>query len=388
VRVPKYRLHKATNRGVVTINQRDIYLGEFNSTESKAKYRRLIAEYCATADPALFGRPKQSIKIVELVVAFLKHSKSKNGTGPNSEYGRQKLALKSLRQLYGDCTPESFSVLQFKALRKHFIDSAGKKLSRRYVNSVMSRVIRMFAWSAGEGLILPSVVEILKAVPNLAEGDSKSLVERDKVQPVSDAIVEATLEHLSQTVGDMVRVQRLIGCRPSELCNLKVANIDRSQEIWVADLVKHKNSRRGKIRKLYFGKTAQAILLKYLFGDGYVFSPKKTEALRREALGKKRVTSLSCGNVVGSNRAKKPMRAPGECYKVGSYGRAIARACLAAKVEQWSPNQLRHALATQVRSEIGIEAASATLGHSNLKTTEVYAKADERLALEVARKLG
>ena len=46
-RFPSYRLHKATGQAVVTIAGRDIYLGEHGTTESKATYRRVIAEYLA-----------------------------------------------------------------------------------------------------------------------------------------------------------------------------------------------------------------------------------------------------------------------------------------------------------------------------------------------------
>jgi hypothetical protein len=44
-RVPAYRLHKARQCAVVTLDGRDIYLGVFGSPESQAKYNRLIAEH-------------------------------------------------------------------------------------------------------------------------------------------------------------------------------------------------------------------------------------------------------------------------------------------------------------------------------------------------------
>ncbi|MGC8559112.1 MAG: tyrosine-type recombinase/integrase, partial [Phycisphaerae bacterium] len=47
-RLPGYCHHKGSNRGVVTICGRDIYLpGAFNSRESKAAYDRIIGEYLA-----------------------------------------------------------------------------------------------------------------------------------------------------------------------------------------------------------------------------------------------------------------------------------------------------------------------------------------------------
>ena len=50
---PSYRLHKARNCAVVTINRRNHYLGPYESAESYAKYARLIADWeVSTADRA------------------------------------------------------------------------------------------------------------------------------------------------------------------------------------------------------------------------------------------------------------------------------------------------------------------------------------------------
>ena len=46
-RIPKYRLHKPSGLAVVRLNSRDIYLGQYNSTESRQKYGRLISEWLA-----------------------------------------------------------------------------------------------------------------------------------------------------------------------------------------------------------------------------------------------------------------------------------------------------------------------------------------------------
>ena len=39
--IPSYRLHKPSGCGVVTLNDRDVSLGRFNTAESRAKYDRL-----------------------------------------------------------------------------------------------------------------------------------------------------------------------------------------------------------------------------------------------------------------------------------------------------------------------------------------------------------
>jgi site-specific recombinase XerD len=49
---------------------------------------------------------------------------------------------------------------------------------------------------------------------------------------------------------------------------------------------------------------------------------------------------------------------------------------------------LRHSYATEVRAKEGIEAASIMLGHSSIKTTEIYAEKSQKLRKEIARRIG
>ena len=41
---PKYRLHKSSGKAVVSIHGKDHYLGQHGTRESRAKYKRLIAD--------------------------------------------------------------------------------------------------------------------------------------------------------------------------------------------------------------------------------------------------------------------------------------------------------------------------------------------------------
>jgi hypothetical protein len=49
------------------------------------------------------------------------------------------------------------------------------------------------------------------------------------VLPVADTAVDATLPHLPPIVADMVRVQRLTGARPGEICILRPADISETE---------------------------------------------------------------------------------------------------------------------------------------------------------------
>ena len=45
--IPTYRLHKSSNRGVVTLGARDYFLGRYDTPESRQRYDRLIQGWLA-----------------------------------------------------------------------------------------------------------------------------------------------------------------------------------------------------------------------------------------------------------------------------------------------------------------------------------------------------
>ncbi len=83
----------------------------------------------------------------------------------------------------------------------------------------------------------------------------------------------------------------------------------------------------------------------------------------------------------------------GDRYTTQSYANGIRYAIKAAKkagveVEDFHPHQLRHTAATKVRREMGYECAGATLGHTNMSATQIYAERNQGLADEAAKRLG
>ena len=54
----------------------------------------------------------------------------------------------------------------------------------------------------------------------------------------------------------------------------------------------------------------------------------------------------------------------------------------------WTPNQLRHTKATELRKQLGLDVAGAVLGHSKLETTQIYAERAQDLAVRAARETG
>lgn len=54
----------------------------------------------------------------------------------------------------------------------------------------------------------------------------------------------------------------------------------------------------------------------------------------------------------------------------------------------WSPNQLRHTAATEVRKRYGLEAAQIVLGHAAAVVTQVNAERDLVRGVDIMRQIG
>lgn len=229
--------------------------------------------------------------------------------------------------------------------------------------------------------------------------------ETSPVRPITDEIVEKTLPFLSRVVADMVRLQRIAGMRPEEVCLIRPMDIDRTSDVWIYRPDSSKMEHINVDRRVFLGPRAQLILAQWLNrspGD-YCVSPREAERERRAIAHGSRTIPLSYGNRPGSNRQQTPKRAPGDRYTTDSYRRAICWACdlmsgmperlrvipqslssdekkrRQAEARQWrkqhcwAPNRLRHATGTQVREQFGLEAAQLILGYSRADVTQIYA---------------
>ncbi|MBA4107635.1 MAG: integrase [Pirellula sp.] len=410
--LPKYRKHRASGQAVVTLNGRDHYLGPHGTKTSKLDYDRVVGEWLASGRSPSYGAAVDDLTVVELVADYRRYAIGYFGEGINSELYRIDAAVKLLTSLYGRTAAAAFGPLELKALRERFI-SVG--WSRYYINANTRRIVRMFRWAAADGRVSPLVPQALAMVPGLRRGKTNAR-ETEPILPVADDVVDATLPHLSDVVADMVRLQRLTGCRPAEICALRPCDLDRTGEVWIYRPPSHKTSHHGKERAIFVGARGQEILLRYLARDeaAFCFSPRDSEAKRRAVVAAARKTPLSCGNRAGTNRRKRPSRQPGDRYDARTYYRAIRYACDRAfrhpslgnvreqlltaeqklelkawrKAHRWAPNQLRHAAATEVRREFGLEAAQVMLGHSRADVTQVYAERDLAKGVEVAKRIG
>jgi integrase len=414
VRVPKYRHHKHSGQAYVELNGRFIYLGKFGTQESHEEYNQLMAKYLPNREVVLEVTPPPTIKVEELILKYFQFAKTyyvRNGQ-ETDEITTLRIALKRLRSLYGTTEVAKFGPKAFKTFRDSMIQES---LSRKYINDTMGRIRRMFKWAVAEELIPPEIYQALTAVTGLRKGRSGAR-ETDKILPVADDVVDATLLHLPEVVADMVRLQRLAGMRPAEVCIMRPCDINRSDDIWIYTPQFHKTDYADKDRVIALGPRAQEVLRRYLARDhqAYCFRPCDSEKKRRAEQHMERKTPISCGNRPGKFRVVKPKRMAGDKYTTSSYRRAIQRACdkafphpklgrsrrsaMAAKQQQelqewrvkhrWAPNQLRHSAGTVVRKLFGLEASQVMLGHSNADVTQIYAERDLELAVRVAKEVG
>jgi integrase len=75
-------------------------------------------------------------------------------------------------------------------------------------------------------------------------------------------------------------------------------------------------------------------------------------------------------------------------YTTRTYNHAISYGCRRAGIPPWHANQLRHVAGTRVRKYTDLDTARAVLGHSDLKTSEIYAERDWAKATRIMREIG
>ncbi len=405
--VPKYRKHKQSGQAIVTLCGHDHLLGPHGTKASKLEYDRLIGEWLQQGRQIQPAQDGGGLSVVELISAYLHFVASyyrKDGK-PTSEVESITIALRPVKALYGRKSCSEFGPTALKVVRQQMVADG---LSRKLINQRIGRVKRMFKWGASMELIPASIPQALAMVEGLKCGRTEAR-ETAPILPVEDRIVEATLTHLPDVLADMVRVQRLTGCRPAEVCMMRPCDIDRSGEVWEYRPQFHKTAHHGHQRVIFIGPQAQAILLRYLARDphAHCFRPCDSEKKRRAAQHAARKTPLSCGNRPGTNQVRhKRRRPPGESYNPRAYHQAIRYGCIKAfpvpddiaddpqaiakwwADHRWAPNQLRHSAATEIRKQFGLEAAQVCLGHSKADITQTYAERDSKLGIEVARRIG
>jgi integrase len=358
--VPSYSLHKPTGQAQVRVDGKMFYLGEYGSEKSRIRYSEIIAKLTSGVpiDPIGIAKRKRNANsgqdpdsgpsVAELVLAFKSHSEAyyrKPNGKMTDEVQCLKSAMKPVRELFGLVPTRDFTPLMLKTVRETYI---GNGWTRGFCNRSTNRIRSMFKWGVENGIVPVATWQALTAISPLKAGRCEAH-DNDRREAVSDENIQLVKARLEQRNRDIVDLLLLSGCRIGELLSLTWPMIDRSGETWEAELKNHKTAYRGKIRKLHFGKQAQAILNRYLGTP----TSQTIFNLRRD-----------------------------------TFSKSITSACHRAGVPKFVPHQLRHTAGTRIRDEIGVEAAQAVLGHAAAAMTAIYTRNTDRLARSAAAKMG
>jgi integrase len=394
VRVPTYRFHKGSGQAVVVLDGKSVYLGVWNTPESRAAYDKIIAEWLANhrrLPPAARGPytanppPVNELSINELILAFWRHAEAyyKPDGDSTSELRCIREALRPLRELYGNTLAVEFGPLALKAVRQKMID---KGWCRSHINHQVGRLRRMFRWGVAEELLPSAVYEALRAVPGLPKGRG-GVRETQRVRPATWEQLEAVWPLCPRPVAAMLRLQWWSGMRSCEVRIMRTADIDRGNPAcWTYRPMRHKNDWRGndQERVIPLGKECQLILNEWLRPDepdAFLFQPRQAVAERNARRRAERRTPMTPSQRSRKPK-KKPRRAPGGCYTAMSYAQAVARACEKAGVE-FHPYMLRHACKMRLERAAGVDAARAVLGQRSIQATQHYGGLDLAKAVEV-----
>lgn len=348
-KLPGYLLHKPTGQARTRINGRDYYLGAFGSEQSRRKYGELIAKHASgqLLDPIVGGcgtTNKYGMSVAELLLAFKAHAESyysKDGKR-TAEVDCFYSAMRPVRELNGLFPAKEFGPLHLKAVRDQYIASGW---TRYFCNRSTNRVRHIWRWAVSNGMVPVETLQALEAVGPLKAGKCAA-PDRKRREAVPENHINKVRSLLSGMNRDFFDLLRVTGARPSEILGLSMSQIDRTSDIWVAQLSSHKTDHHGKSRKLFFGPKSQ-LILRRCPTTGPIFT------IRRD-----------------------------------SFSAVVKRACIAAGIPPFVPYALRHTKATELRDSMSIEVAQATLGHAQPLMTARYSSKMDRLAIEAAKACG
>lgn len=312
---------------------------------------------------------------------------------PTKEPGIVALAMRAVLELCGHLPAESLTPALLRAVQQRWISDG---LASSTISGWTHKVRRVWRWMVAEGIVRAEIAEALRSLPPVRAGRFGARPPK-AVRPVTIEAMERTAKELPSSLAAMVRLQALTGMRPGEVCSLRPCDVDTRGAIWSYRPPQHKTAHVGQPREILFGPQAQAILTPYLTRELAAPCFRPIDALRERAAARvdayeppEGVPDYRLWQSYRSRAAARAERAAAERasapgWTTAAYGKAIAAAARRAGVEHWSPNQIRHAVATRIREQFGLEAAQIVLGHSRADVTQIYAERNRRLAEDLAK---
>ncbi|MCL2305720.1 MAG: hypothetical protein FWC43_10285 [Planctomycetaceae bacterium] len=168
--------------------------------------------------------------LAELLDVFFRH----NRIDKTDEYGIRK-AFKQLGEMFPDGPPP---VSAFKAgyLVKFMHHLGTMDYAQSEVRRKFKFIRRVFNWGGQSRYDLETWDKLPAIIPaafisemNAIKMDSIHGHENSERKDAPEEHIEAVLKHLPPHIGDMLRVQRLTGMRPGEVCKMRVADIRKKK---------------------------------------------------------------------------------------------------------------------------------------------------------------
>lgn len=333
---PSICRHKASGQAVVYLDGSTIYLGPWGSQESVEAYGKILAGERP-------GEPAPSYTFGDALGRYVTHLKA-SMPATSGEPRAIEASLSDIRAQLSDTPLMDLTPARLIEWRDAMVS---RGLSISTINKRTNYLLSFVRWSSVMGFVPVQVWSALKTVERLKPGRSAAKPAK-AVDQVAWETVEKTLPFLSARMRDVILVLAFTGARLGEILSMTPGRIDAEG---VYRPVVHKTSARGHKRAIPLGPRAREIVERRIAGladDDKVFGPLRTS----------------------------------------SVSHAVARACVKAGVERWTPHQLRHRAATIVLAQFGIAAARSLLGHASLAMTSRYAKPDLTEARKAVDEIG
>ena len=390
IKIPKLCHHKGRNLGYTT-NPRTkavTYHGQWGLRETKSKYQVWLAEYLSATtqpesqsseDATAAGEPM----LADLVTAFMQwadgYYRNPKTNLPTSQHHVLRSAIRELKPwVESGMLCKDFKTKDLLAVRAAIVNrdimpqskfTIKKKLSISSVNILICKIRLCFKKGVEFGLVPVEVFQALLCVQNLNWRTAPTLRNPAPIKPAETNSIEKIQSYLKPVYQVMMKVHTTYGMRVKELVQMRWSEITPEKNdptLYCYQPATHKNSHRGQERKIYIHTDLIAAM----------------KSIRKK-VWEKDLVWCSCGKGINAGYHGQMTTA---AYYLAIKG-AIRRFNRDNKtqIERFTPLQIRHLVATEIRATDGIEAAAAQLGHARLNTAEIYAEQSFTKTKERAR---
>jgi integrase len=315
--------------------------GKFGSEESLSEFRRLCEIVAVTGELPPAKLLQTETTVAEMCEAFLAAMRKKYPP-TSAEPKHLAYGVSHIRKMFGPRPANSIRPTDLEVLRASMV----RTLCRKTVNRRITQTVRAFRWAVTRELVDAGTYAALSAVEPIKPG-MDGATDYPPVMPVDDDHFEAVMAESGFRLRCMLIVHRATGMRSGELVAMTPEDVDMSQGDWLYFPARHKTQGRGKDRIVGIPRSVTPILLDTMPDRHLPWFP----------------------------------------IQVNTYRNNVRAACDRAKVPRFHPHQLRHSLATKVKTICGEEAAATLLSVSNDKTAKVYARVTPESVRRIMREV-